>query len=288
MSYRFYRFFYILLTVFTVASCRLFNNKDEGQIVAECYGRYLYKTDLAGLVFPGTSANDSVAVTKQFIDNWIMQQIMLHQAENNLSEDKKDFRDQVESYRNSLIIYAYESELIRQKLDTSVSMDQIEEFYKLNKQNFLLRENIVKAKFVKIPESSAKNDLINKVTRLIKSDKSDDVEKLIELCQSSMIQCNVDDENWIRFEDLTREVPIKTDDQEEFLSSRSFYETKDSLFVYLVRFSDYKIKEGVSPLSFEINNIRDLIINRRKMELMDRMQQEVYHEAMVNKEFIIY
>jgi hypothetical protein len=288
MQYRVYRVFYIVLTVLSVASCNLLTNKEGDQIIAECYGNYLYKADLKGLIFPGTLANDSVAVTKQFIDNWIRQQIMLHLAENNLTEDQKDFKQQIESYRNSLIIYAYESELIKQKLDTAVTMDQIEEFYNLNQQNFQLRENIIKVKYVKIPEASAKDDLIKKVTKFLKSGDSDDTEKLIELCQASMLQCNIEDENWIRFEDLRREVPINTDDQEEFLNSRSFYETSDSLFVYLVKFSDFKIKEAVSPLSFEINNIRALILNRRKIELMNRMQQEVYHEAMENKGFTIY
>lgn len=282
---------FILLLIYSVVvvnGCKLFSSKNSGQIIAECYGQYLYHEDLEGIVLPGTSANDSMDVTKQFIDNWIMQQIMLHQAEKNLSEQQKDFKDQVDAYRNSLIIYAYESELIRQKLDTIITLAQIEEFYNSNQNDFQLRENIVKVRYVKIPEMSDRPNLVKKVTRLLKSDETEELEKLLELCQKSMLVCFTDDESWIRFDDLLREIPIKTEDQETFLRERKFYEMSDSSFVYLVNFKDYKTKEGVSPLSFEVENIRNLILNRRKIELMDRMQQEVFQEALIKKEFTIY
>ncbi|MFA6950500.1 MAG: hypothetical protein WCQ70_07440 [Lentimicrobiaceae bacterium] len=278
----------LLVLVLSLTSCKYFSGNKHEQIVAECYGQYLYKSDLQGLVPEGTTANDSVALTKQFIDNWIRGQIMLQQAEKNLTEDQKDFKDQLETYRNSLIIYAYESELVRQKLDTVITDQQIEEFYKSNQVNFQLRENIVRVNYVKIPAVSAKPDLVKKAARLLKSSKSDDLDELAGLCQNSMLTCALDDENWISFDALTREIPIKTDDQEAFLESRTFYETNDSLFVYLVNFKEYKTKEGVSPLSFETENIRNLILNRRKIELMDRMQEEIFQEALKNKEFTIY
>lgn len=276
------------ILVLSLTSCKYFSDNKHEQIVAECYGQYLYRSDLQGLVPEGTTANDSIAITKQFVDNWIRGQIMLQQAEKNLTEDQKDFKDQLESYRNSLIIYAYESELVRQKLDTIVTDEQIEEFYKSNQVNFQLRENIVRVNYVKIPTASAKPDLVKKATRLLKSSNSDDIDELAGLCQNSMLTCTLDEEKWISFDLLTREIPIKTDDQEAFLRGRTFYETRDSLFVYLVNFKEYKTKEGVSPLSFEIDNIRNLILNRRKIELMDRMQEEVFQEALKNKEFTIY
>lgn len=278
----------LIYPVVLITGCKLFSSKTGGQIIAECYGQYLYEDDMEGIVLPGTSANDSIDVTKQFINNWIMQQIMLHQAEKNLAEPQKDFQDQIEAYRNSLIIYAYESELIRQKLDTTITMAQIEEFYNSNQNDFQLRENIVKVRYVKIPKVSEKPELIKKVTKLLKSDDEEEMDKLFALCQKSMLICFTDDESWIRFDDLLREIPINTDDQGAFLRERKFYETSDSLYVYLVNFMDYKTKEGVSPLSFEVENIRNLILNRRKIELMDRMQREVFQEALIKKEFTIY
>lgn len=282
-------FFWALAISFIgLSGCKYFSKSKQGEVVAECYGQYLYKSKLEGLITPGTSVNDSIAITKQFIDNWIRQQIMLNQAENNLTEEQKDFSEQLESYRNSLIIYAYESELIYQKLDTVITDEQMEEFYNQNLENFQLRENIVKVNYLKIPIVSAKGDLLKKAARLIKSRQSDDKEELNELCQNSMLSCKIDEDEWIRFNDLLHDIPIQTDDQEHFLKNTSYYEVSDSLFTYLVYFTDYKTKEGVSPLSFELRNLRNLIINRRKIELMNKMQQEIFQEALKKKEFTIY
>ncbi len=269
-------------------SCNKFSAKEGNHVVAECLGNYLYAGDLEGIVLPGTSSDDSIAITRQYIDNWIMQQILLHQAESNLTNEQKDFKEQLESYRNSLIIYEYERVLIRQKLDTIVTDEQIESFYNENKQNFLLQENIVRVNYVKIPVSSSGTDLIPKATRYLKSDKEGDLDKLNLLCDKSMLICFTDDESWIRFDDLKKEIPIETSDEENFLTGRTFYEFSDSLFTYLIRFKEIKTKEALSPLQLEKENIKNMILNTRRIELIDKMQQTVFQEALAKKEFTIY
>ncbi|HLN52917.1 MAG TPA: hypothetical protein VK212_04360 [Lentimicrobium sp.] len=277
-----------VLVLFSMAGCDYLSHNRKEQAVAECYGKYLYKEDLEGLVSAGTTPNDSIAMIRQFIDNWIMQQVMLKQAEDNLNEEQKDFREQIESYRNSLIIFAYESELIRQKLDTVINPAEIEAFYNNNQPDFQLRENIVKVNYVKIPQVNADKELVKKATRLLKSNDEEDIGELSDLCNRSNWICFTEKDQWIRFDDLLAEIPIKTDDQERFLRDQTFLQMSDSLYTYLVNFREYKTKEGVSPLSFETANIRNMILNKRKIELMDRMQQEVYRKAMENKDFTIY
>lgn len=278
--------FICALLVFS--SCKYFNREDKADIIAVAYDKYLYKSDIQGVVPLGTSPADSLEIISQFINNWVRRQVILHQAENNLAEDQKDFNAQLETYRNSLIVFEYESELIRQKLDTVVSEDEIQKFYDANPQNFQLRENIVKVNYVKIPQANANSVPAKKASVYLKSGKPQDIEKLDELCQSSLLTCRIDSENWVLFNDLQQEVPLNVDDQESFLRNRKYYETSDSLFVYLIKFSDYKMKETLSPLSLEIENIRNIIINRRKLELINRMEQEVFQKALENKEFEIF
>ena len=281
-------FLWILIPAAVFTSCQQMSGNRGKHVIAECYGNYLYSTDLENVVLQGISAEDSIELTKQYINSWIMQQIMLQQAERNLTEEQKDVDAQLESYRNSLIIYAYESELIRQKLDTIVTPEQIEYFYNENKQDFLLHENIVRVNYLKIPSSSAKNELVNRATRLLRSNTEEDLEKLIELCDKSMLICYTEAENWIRFDDLIKEVPIDTEDQDNFLSGRSFYEFADSNFVYLVSFKEIRNKESVSPLQMEASNNKNIILNTRKIELINKMQQSVFQEALAKKEFTIF
>lgn len=280
--------FLFLLIATAMASCRYFGKNKQEDAIARAFDKYLYRTDIQGVVPDGTAANDSVEIVRRYIDNWIRRQIILNQAEYNLNEEQKDFNDRLEAYRNSLIVYEYESELIRQKLDTLVSQQEIEAFYKQNPQNFQLLENIVRVSYVKVPQASANSAPAKKASQLLKSGKPADIEKLDEICQSSMLTCRIDDENWVLFTDLKREIPLTIDDEEGFLRNRTYYETSDSLYVYLIRFNDYKMKESLSPLSFETENIRNIIINRRKLELINRMEQEVFQNALKNKDFEIF
>ncbi|KAF0199635.1 MAG: hypothetical protein FD166_63 [Bacteroidetes bacterium] len=271
-----------------LASCNYFAKEKKGDAIAKAYDKYLYRSDLQGVVPRGVKSIDSIEIVRQFIDNWIQRQVILHQAENNLSPEQKDFTDRLETYRNSLIVYEYESELIRQKLDTLVDQEEIRQFYEQNPDNFQLRENIVRYSYVKIPKASAGLAPAKKAAQLLKSDRPQDLEKLDELCQSSMLSLSIDGGNWIPFTELQREIPIQADDQEGFLRNRTFVETSDSLYVYLVKFNDYKTKESLSPLSYETENIRNIIINRRKLELINRMEKEVFQKALENKEFEIF
>ncbi len=283
-----WKLFLVLFIAATMASCSFFGEKKQGEAIARAFDKYLYMSDIQGIVPSGTPANDSIEIVRRFIDNWIHRQVILNQAENNLTPEQKDFTEQLEIYRNSLIVYGYESELIRQKLDTVVSQQQIHEFYDQNPQNFQLRENIVRVSYVKIPLASSGLVSAKKAAQLLKSEKAGDNAKLDELCQSTMLVCRLDDENWISFNDLQREVPLAVDNQESFLQNRSYFETSDSLYHYMVKIIDYKMKESLSPLNFETENIRNIIINRRKLELINQMEQEVFQKALGNKDFQIY
>lgn len=278
----------VLLMTALLASCRYFSKDRKGDVIAKAYDKLLYRSDLHGVVPHGTKPADSIEVVKQFIDNWVRRQVILHQAENNLSPEQQDFTARLEAYRNSLLVYEYESELIRQKLDTAVSQQEIEQFYEKHPENFQLRENIVRVSYVKIPESTAGDATVKKATQWLRSDKTADQEKLDELCQSSTITCRMDDENWISFNALANEIPLLTDDQEKFLQSHKFYETRDSVFVYLVRFNAFKTRESLSPLSLETENIRNILINRRKLDLINKMEQEVFENALKNKDFEVF
>jgi len=279
----------LLLLVFQMAACNnLFKRDKAGDAIAQAYGKYLYRSDLKGVVPRGTFASDSIEIARQFIDNWIRRQVNLQQATNNLSPEQMDFERQLEIYRNSLIVYEYESELIRQRLDTVVSEQEIEQLYNDNPSNFQLRENIVKVSYIKVPQASENLAPIKKARLMLSSAQPADAEKLEKLCQSTMLSCRLDDDNWVLFNDLLREVPLDIFDQENFLRNRKYFETSDSSFLYLVRFNDYKIKESISPLSLEVENIKNIIINKRKLELIKRMQQEVFQKAIKNKEFEIF
>ncbi|MBO6057898.1 MAG: hypothetical protein J6P64_06790 [Bacteroidales bacterium] len=121
-----------LMLVLALLSCQNSKNGKDDKPVAAIYDKVLYQSDLQGIMYDGISTNDSLVRTKVFIDNWIRRQLLIHQAENNLDKSELDCVKEIEDYRNSLIIYKYESMLIAQNLDTVVSDEEIEKYLKDN------------------------------------------------------------------------------------------------------------------------------------------------------------
>ncbi|MFZ4521411.1 MAG: hypothetical protein ACOYNC_06885 [Bacteroidales bacterium] len=275
----------LILLLIIAASCSSYFKKKNERVLARVYDDYLYESELNGVVSPGTLPKDSLVITRSFIDSWVRQRLMIQQAEKNLSGAQMDFSKQLENYKNSLTIYTYENALVRQKLDTLITEEETQNYYDANQPNFLLKDNIVQVQYVKLP---LKSPLSKQIKKLLSSGDQDDKNKLSDLCEKSAADYFLDGENWLLFNDLLKQIPIKTYNQEEFLKNHRDLEYQDSMFVYLVRFKDFKIKESVSPLSFEKQRIRDIILNKRKIELIGKMQDDIFANARKKNMFEIY
>ncbi len=275
---KYYKFIFFIILFFSFA-CNNKNGKEDGRVLARVHDVYLYDTDIDGIVPPNSNAKDSLMIVKSFINNWIRQQLVVMQAESNLPEDQKDFTKQLETYRNSLITYSYESLLIRQKLDTIVSDEEITKYYEESKNNFQLKNNIVKVDYVKIN----KNNIYNKnIKRLIQTRDTNLVllDSLRYYCESYAQDFIIDPDQWIYFDDLLKLAPINTYNQEIYLKNNTFVELEDSPYKYYVNFLDFSIKDELSPLDFEKENIKRIILNRRKGELLNKMHNDIFVEAL--------
>ena len=271
-----------------LASCNLFSKKQsqtDEPVVARVYDSYLYLSEIREMIPPGTDSKDSVLMVRNFIDNWIKRQTILHKAESNLDDEKKDVEQRLEEYRNSLITYIYESELVEQKLDTTVSDEEIEQYYQENQRNFELKDNIVKVVYLKVKKNAPK---LQKVRGWYRSSNAKDREQLEDYCFQFGSDFHLDDQTWLPFDEVLKKVPITTYDKESYLRNNRFVETEDSSFYYFVRFSDMQIRESISPLSFVRDDIRNLILNKRKLELIREMEKSVYNEALKKNEIEIF
>lgn len=272
------------LFLLLLASCGPSDKKNE-ETVARVFDDYLYKSDVIGIVPEGTSKKDSISIIKNYINNWIKQKLVLKTAEENLSSSQKDFEEQLESYKNSLIVFAYEKELIRQKLDTSVTDEEIKTYYDKNQNDFLLKDNIVKVWYVKMPLNSTNEATIR---QLYKLDDATSKKSLEDYSKKYAVNYFLDDSTWLFFSDLLKEIPVKTYNQEDYLKYNRFIEMEDSTYTYFLNIKDFEIKESVSPLSFEKDNVRKIILNRRKLELIEEIEESIFKDALKNEDFEIY
>lgn len=272
----------IFIILIFISACKS-NPKPDERIVARVNDTYLYVKDLNGVLAKNISKADSTELIKEYIDNWVHQQLLIKQAEKNLSDADKDFTKQLQDYKNSLMIYKYENQLVKQNLDTLITDKEIADYYDKNQSNFELKENIVKVIYVKVPKAVS-----IAIPRLyINSDKPADKKRLQDFCAKYAVNYYLDDQNWLLFNDILKEIPINTYNQEEYLKNNRVIQIEDSSFSYLLNIKGFMIKEGVSPLSFERNRIRDIILNKRKLKLIDDMQKDVYINAVKKGSFEI-
>ena len=267
----------ILLSGFWFTSCD-FLEKDNGEgALARVYDKYLYREDIEDLLIKLEGDKDSSTIVNNYIETWIQQELLLEKAELNLKEEEKDFQKLLEDYRRSLIIFAFQKEWIRQKLDTLVSDEEIQSYYEINEANFELKENILKMRYAKVAQNAPK---LNKLENLIQGDDDESKAEFREYCIQYALDYNENDSVWIPFKNVKMMLPVNVPDEEGFLRNNKFVVKADSLNYYLLYIRDYKIKSSISPLSFEKDKIRNIIINQRKLSLISTMKSDLYNAAM--------
>ena len=280
------KFIVLFLSLLLIlGSCKNAGFNNSGTVLARAYGSYLYISDLDGLVPVGAGTSDSLAICRNYIDNWVKNQLLLYQAEKNLIGEQKDFSRQLMDYRNSLIIYKYESELIRQSLDTAISEEEIENYYQANRQNFRLNDNIVQVVFAQVNSESPKRD---RIKSLVKSDLQEDRDSLEFYCLRYAEDYQIVDEDWIIFDEFLMRVPIKVNNPETWLNKNKFVELKVNDDDYYVHFIDFMLGESTSPLALQRNNIKSIIMNMRKKKLIRAMKDEIFEQALKNNDFEFY
>lgn len=267
----------LLIATLVMVSCHR-QEVDTTPLVAEACGYELHTSDLAGLVAEGVSPEDSSAIVNGYIDQWIRQTVLLAKAEKNINDD---FERQLREYKNSLLTYAYEEEVLAQLLDTTVSESQVAEYYNQHSEDFHLKNAIVKAVYVIVPNKAAS---LAKLKKIIQKHDFDDHD-VVELEETASRHGNTgyyDADTWIPFHTLQSAVPITAYNEGLFLRQNRSIVLHDDSLTYVVRILDYKVGDEISPLEMETDNIKSIIINHRKIDILDRLHSDLIKEAQEN------
>jgi hypothetical protein len=212
--------------------------------------------------------------------------LLIQEASRKIDFNEAEIERKILDYRYSLIAYEYQSHYVKQNLDTAVSNSEIEAYYKDNVDNFILKQNIVRATFLKVPKSAPKT---NKIKDLIFSKREKDIAELKSYCLSFSAAYHLSDSTWMVFDELVRNSPLaEIPNKIQFLKANPYYETSVDDYLYFFRVLEYRISDNVSPLEFVKDDIRNIILNKRKVELARRLEDEVYNDALGKKEFQIY
>ena len=276
-----------------MVGCDLIKMKDDAKEsaltsdpVARVREQYLYPEDLDGIAPVGMSKEDSTERVQRFVNNWIRKQLLIQEAATKIEFDEAEIERKMLDYRYSLMGYEYQSYFVNKNLNTEVTDDEIESYYKENIDNFILKQNIIRGKFIKLPKGAPKT---KKVKSLLLSDRNKDIEELNSYSLSYATQYQLDDSVWMVFDEVIKNSPLaEIPNKIQFLKERKFTEMSDDQFLYFLRVEEYRISDNVSPLEFVKEGVKNIIINKRKVELAKQLEEDVYERATKNEEFEIY
>lgn len=268
-------------------SCGNKNGNSEDVILARVDDQYLYFSNVVDYIPKGSSSADSLQLVQNFVNTWVRNEILVQHAENNLPDSLKNFEAQMNEYRNSLLLFQFKKLYVEQELDTLVSDNEIETYYQEHLSDFELKESIVRFSFVQMDEQSSQLEM----ARDLFQNLGDTAVKKLEVenfCLEYGIDYFTDDEKWIRFNDLLAKIPITTYNKTVFLKNNRFVEFKDKPFVFFLYIKDFKVAEELSPLEFEKEKIKKIILNKRKVILIENMENALFERAFRQKNFEIY
>jgi len=280
------RFLSILFCIFTLTSCDYIKLQERdaptSEIIAIVNTDKLFKEDLKDFLPRNISREDSLILVKSFIQDWAVKKLLLDAAaNNNTQESLKNINSLVQDYKESLLINNFKEALIKQQLDTIISDDEVEAYYLINNENFKLNEVLVKSKYLYFDAS-----VINKkeIIKFFKSEEIEDAEEL-ERQQLSFKMYQLNDSIWTELDKILLKLPFS---KENLLKKSKFIQKQDSLGLYLVAIKDVLRRNDIAPLSCIKPTIKEMILHKRKIELIRNIEKIIVKDATKNNNFKIY
>ncbi len=259
-----------------MSACNMLERRADDILLAKAYNNRLYYEDIHNIIPQGASPADSAAIIQRYVDRWIQQQVFLYHAMQRPPAQIQDFEQRVTDYRNALIIHAYENELTRQEMDTLVTEEEINRYYEQNIPHFTLKDNIIQANYVKMPLTFDNHSIVRSLYR---TGDDDQLQELENFCLENAATYYIGRDSWMVFNDILADMPLDLDDQATYLRNNRFAEITDDHYRYFLYIHDYRLKGDVSPVDFERENIRMLIMGRRKQEFIQEKRRELINKA---------
>jgi len=261
------------LVLITLLSCT--GDLKDDEIVASVYDANLYHSDITKASY-NLSKEDSISLVKEFIKDWTNTQILAYHSRKNGNIDLDEIDYKAEQYRNMLLIHQFQNNEILKRLDTVITKKEIETYYNKHIKDFQLKDYLVKVIYVKVSEDAPDIDKLSKWYKLRKDEDIESIKKYVSLYATNFYY---DEENWIYFDEITKEIPLQDINKDRFITRKSEIKFSENGYYYFLNIIDYKLKDAASPIEFEINNIKQRIRNTRIYNLREKINNELIQSA---------
>lgn len=233
----------------------------------------------------GNDVETSDLNVKIYVQNWIRNEVVLQHGGKTLLPSEKDFTKELRDYENSLLRYRIESKYLDENIDTVVAKEELLAYYESNASNFELKENFVKVRILKMGGGFKE---VSKGKAFISYTDSSGKEAYNLWVEKHGLFTVVHDSSWVKWDHMKEIVPIKPYSDEYFLTNNSYRELWADGDLWLIKLTDFQLKDNKSPFEMVESRIKSILINKRKMSLVKKLEKELYNKALQGGEIKLY
>ncbi|SFJ11960.1 peptidyl-prolyl cis-trans isomerase [Olleya namhaensis] len=277
---------YIFALFSLLWSCDYFKPVPLEEAIARVDDVFLYTKDLKKVLPDNLSKSDSAIFANNFITKWATQQLFVQNAQVNLSDAKLDKFDRlIKQYKNDLYSKAYVEALVAKNLDTVVSNTEAVSYYDANREAFKLNEDLIKFRYINVEANRL--DLEKVKTKFKRFNTKD--KKELDSISIQFKSYSLKDSVWIRVDQVIKKIEaVGIDNRNDLLKKSNFIQLKDSLGLYLMQINDVLLRNDTAPLEYVRPTINQIVINKRKLELIKQLEKDITKDAIKNEQFEIY
>ena len=278
--------YFLIILILTVFSCDWTIKSTHQDTIARVNSTFLTKDKIDAGLFDGLSVQDSLIQIQNIINDWATQQLLQDGALLNLEAQKqKEFETLVKDYKRDLLTSAYLEAMTKQNLDTIISNQELELAYKQNKELFYLKEDLIKLRYINHNLSMSNS---NEIKRRFKRYNAED-RAILDTISLKFNSFFLNDSVWINSNQVISKIgPLQKGFNKVLLKKQNFIQLKDSLGLYLMQVKDVLEIGQQAPLAYVTPTLKQIIINKRKLKLVNQLKIEIVNDALRNKKFEIY
>ncbi len=276
----------LLAAICSIHSCHLFESKEEVPDALELDGNYLFKSDIIQLLPENYTKEDSLRIVDGYVKNWMLNTALYENALNNISEKRQEQLDElVDRYKIELYTQEYLKELTIQNLDTSISKASVKQYYTDKNEEFRLNEDLMQLLYVKV--DPVYGDLSELKKMLTKRDSISRVQ--LDSLKLAFKDFILNDSLWVKKSTVFEKIgPINASNEQQYIAKRKFSQFQDSTGVYMMYVSDVLERGAIAPLSYIEPSIRQIILNRKKLEFKKELEKDLLQDAKVRVKNRLY
>ena len=263
-------------------SCSNFSNNNSNNLVARAGENFLYEDDLPSYV----SEDDSLIKILNFIETWAKEKVLYDLSIINLSQSKRTEIDElVDNYRVDLYINSYKDLIVNSKIDSIVTNEQIDSFYSMNVNIFKLNENLVKYRYIKVPED---NININRIRRyIVRMNKQD--RYFLDSLNFQFADLKLDDSIWFTEREVISSINfINQNNKSRYFIKKRLFTLNESNYINFFIIDDMLKSGNIPPKSYLYDRIKSTIINQRKLDILKDINQEILNDALKSRKYEVY